>query len=99
MQEGWNKNTEAHFDPSWVSVLDESIHDCINNYTCPGWIFVSCKPHPFENDYHTIVWAKSKVIYNIEIVEGKYRPRVMVEKEFEEKVAAAGLMVRMTNMV
>ena len=27
MQEGWNKNMSAHFDPSWVSVLDESIQE------------------------------------------------------------------------
>ena len=25
MEEGWNSNMEETFDPSWVSVLDESI--------------------------------------------------------------------------
>ena len=27
IQEGWNKNMAAHFDPSWVSVLDKSIQE------------------------------------------------------------------------
>ena len=71
MQEGLNKNTVAHFDPSWVSVLDESIQEWVNRYTYPGCMFISRKPYPFWNDYHTIAGDKSKVIYNIEIVEGK----------------------------
>ena len=41
--------------------------------------------------------AKYKVIYNIEITEGKYSPRVMGKKEFEEKGEASGLMVRITK--
>ena len=61
----------ARFDPSWVSVLDESIQDWINRYTFPRWIFVPRKPHPFGNEYHTILCAESKVIYNFDIVEGK----------------------------
>ena len=97
MQEGWNKNMAAHFYPSWVIVLGESIHEWINLYTCPGWMFPPRKPHLFGNDYHKIECDKSKVIYNVEIVEGKDRPRVMGKKEFEEKGATAGLMVMMTN--
>ena len=60
-------------------------------------MFVPRKPHPFGNEYHTIVCAKSKVIYNIEITEGKYSPRVMGKKEFEEKEATDGLIARMKN--
>ena len=61
----------SHVDPPWVGVLDESFHECINHYTCPGWMFVPHKPHPFGSDYHTIACAKSKVVYNFVIVEGK----------------------------
>ena len=32
MQEGRNKNTAAHFDPSWVSVIDDSIQEWIERY-------------------------------------------------------------------
>ena len=30
IQEGWNKNMAAHFDPSWVSVINDSIQEWIN---------------------------------------------------------------------
>ena len=60
-------------------------------------MFVSRKPHPFGNNYHTIACAKYKVIYNVEIVEGKDRPRGMGKKEFEENGATPGLMVSMKN--
>ena len=56
-----------------------------------------CEPHPFGNEYYTIVYAKYKVIYNVEIMEGEDRPRVMGRKEFEEKGATAVFMVRMTK--
>ena len=73
----------AHFDPSWVSVLDESIQERINCYILPGWMFVPRKPHPFRNEYHTIACAEYKFIYNVEVVEEKEQPRVMGKKEFE----------------
>ena len=44
MQEGCNNNMTAYFDSSWVSVLDDSIQEWINHYTCPGWMFVPHKP-------------------------------------------------------
>ena len=74
---------EANFDPSCVRVLDESSQDCINRYTFPRWMFVPHKPRPFGNEYHTTACAKYKVIYNVEILEGKDRPIVMGENEFE----------------
>ena len=60
-------------------------------------MFVPRKTHPFGNKYNTIAFAKSKVIYNIEIVEGKDQIIVMGEKDFEKKGETAGLMVRMTK--
>ena len=57
-------------------------------------MFVPWNPHTFENEYHTIACEKSKVIYNFEIVEGKDRPIVIGKKEFGEKGATDGLMVR-----
>ena len=38
------------------------------------------KPHPLGKKYHTIACAESKVIYNVEIVEGKDQPKVMGKK-------------------
>ena len=43
--------------------------------------------------------AKYKVIYNVDIVEGKDLPRVMGKKEFEEKGATSGLMDRKTKLL
>ena len=60
-------------------------------------MFVPRKLHLFGNKYHTIVCAKYKVIYYVNIVKGKDRPRVMGEKEFEEKGVTDGLVVRMIN--
>ena len=48
-------------------------------------MFIPCKPLPLGKEYHKIACAKSKVIYNVEIVEGKDQPIVMGDKEFEEK--------------
>ena len=43
-------------------------------------MFVPSKPHSFGDKYHTIVCAKSKVIYNVEIREGEDLLIVMVKK-------------------
>ena len=47
MVDEWNKNMAELFTPSWVSCLDESMSPWMNKYTCPGWMFVPRKPHPF----------------------------------------------------
>ena len=60
-------------------------------------MFFPCKPHPFGNRYHTIACAKSKIIYNVEILEGKDQPRVVGNKDFDDKGTTAGLMVRTKN--
>ena len=60
-------------------------------------MFVPRNPHHFGNEYYKIACSKSKVIYYVNIVKGKDRPRVMGEKEFEEKGVTDGLVVRMKN--
>ena len=49
------------------------------------------------NKYHTIACAKSKDIYNFDIMEGKDLPRGVGKKDFKEKGLAAGLVLRMKN--
>ena len=75
MEEGWNSNTAAQFDPSWVSVLDESIQEWIIHYIYPGQIFVQREPHPFGNKHPAIVRVLSTVIYHVDIIEGEDWPR------------------------
>ena len=58
---------------------------------------------PLGNEYHTTASCESKIIFWIEIVEGKSKPKEgpnaesKFEKEFESKIAA--LVVRMTTPI
>ena len=46
MLEEWNKNMATNFVPSWIN-CDESMSKWLNEYTCPGFMFVPHKPWPF----------------------------------------------------
>ena len=50
----FNKHTQRAFVPSWIACLDESMPVWTSQWTCPGWMFVPCKPHPLGNEYHSI---------------------------------------------
>ena len=97
MEEAWNKNMCDIFDPSWVSVLDESMQIWFNRWTCPGWMYVARKPHPFGNELHTIACALSGILFFAEMVEGKDRPRQLGKKQFAELGKTVGLMLRMSR--
>ena len=43
----------------------------MNRYTFPHWVFCPCKPHPFDNEYHTICCAKSGILFDFELEDGK----------------------------
>ena len=74
MIDEWNKNMAEKFSPSWVSCLDESMSIWFNKWTCPGWMFVPCKPHPFGNEYHSVCCGETSIMWGIELVEGKDSP-------------------------
>ena len=57
----------------------------------------SHSPHPFGNEYLTIVCAIFKVIYSVDIVEGKDYPQGMGSKEFYYNGLMLGLMFHMSN--
>ena len=46
----WNTNMAEVFQPLWLSCLDESISISLSKYTCPGWMCVRRKSHPFGNE-------------------------------------------------
>ena len=71
MVDEWNKNMAEQFTPSWVSCLDESMSPWTNKYTCPGWMFVPRKAHPFSNEYHSVCCSTSGIMWGMELVEGK----------------------------
>ena len=86
----WNKYMLQHFKPSWVSCLDKSMSIWYNRYTCPSWMFMPRKPHPFGNEYHTIGCGLSTIMFAIELMEGKDRP-----KELPSEGGTAGLLLRL----
>ena len=98
--ESFNAETKEAFIPGWLVVVDESMVAFLNTY-CPGWTCVKRKPHPMGNEYHTTADYFCKVIFHIEIVEGKDQPTegehstIKYEVEFASKVGA--LVVRMTE--
>ena len=71
MVDEWNKNMAEQFTPSCVSCLDESMSPLMNKYTCPGWMFVPRKPHPFSNEYHSVGCSTSGIMWGMELLEGK----------------------------
>ena len=88
------------FIASWLACIDESMVVFYNKYA-PGWIAVKKKPHPLGNEYHTTACCLTKIIFWIELVEGKDTPKegentkAEFEEEFGSKVAA--LVVRMSQ--
>ena len=60
----WNDNMLMNFSPSWINCIDESMSKWVNEYTCPGFMFVPRKPWPFGNEYEMIVrgiWGRKNM--------------------------------------
>lgn len=93
----WNENMTEHFTAGLISCLDESISVWTQQFTCPGWMFIPRKPHPFGNEYHTICCCSSGIMYFMEIVEGKDRPPALGEKDGQHMGKTVGLVLRMTE--
>ena len=62
------------FLPSWMNCIDESMSKWVNEYTCPGFMFVPHKPWSFGNEYHEAGGAESDIIWALELQEGKDQP-------------------------
>jgi Transposase IS4 len=95
----WNDNMTINFTPGWISCLDESMMVWSSQFTCPGFMFVPRKPHPFGNEWHSICCGISGVMFAIELVEGKDRPPNLGLYEFEEKGKTVGLLLRLTKQL
>lgn len=93
----WNENMFENFTPGWISCLDESMMVWTNQFTCPGFMFVPRKPHPFGNEWHSICCGLSGVMFAIELVEGKDRPPEAPKLPFENEGKTVGLLLRMTE--
>ena len=95
----WNLNMTEIFTPSWVSCLDESMSPWNNCWTCPGWMFVPRKLHPFGNEYHSICCAMTMIMYAIEIVEGSDTPPQKPRDPNERFGKTVGLLLRLCKSI
>jgi hypothetical protein len=95
----WNNNMTDTFSPSWVSCLDESMSKWTSRWTCPGFMYVPRKPWPMGNEYHSVCCALSGIMYSIELVEGKDRPRQLGPAQFDSLGKTVGLMWRMCKPI
>ena len=82
------------FIPSWVSCLDESMSPWTNKFTCPGFIFCPRKPHNKGNEYHSIACGESRIMFAIDLREGKDHPKEK-KLEFSNFTATVSLLLRL----
>ena len=69
---------------SWISWLDESTSKWLGKCSCPGFMCVPRKSWILSNEYHTIACGTSGVLYQMEIVEGRYTPKRASPKELND---------------
>ena len=67
----WNSNMNQQFSPGYANCLDVSMSVWTNQFTCPGFMFVPCKPWPFGNEYHSVCCCLSGIMWGIDLMEGK----------------------------
>jgi hypothetical protein len=91
----WNQNMKEIFSCSWISCLDESMSIWNTKWTCPGWVFCPRKPHPFGNEYHSINCGLSGIMFAIEMVEGKDRPKEIPTPDTDKHGPTCGLLLRL----
>lgn len=82
-----------------ASCLDESMSKWVSEFTCPGFMCVPRKLQPFGHQYHTICCAISRIMYQVELVEGKDEPSKHPTKEYKEYRKTVGLFMRLTKSI
>ena len=98
MLKAFNEHMAAVFIPGWITCLDESMSFWTNKYTCPGFVFCPRKPWPFGNEYHTICCGLTGILFSLELVEGKTRPKDMRKPEYDDRGGpTVGLLLRLTK--
>ena len=93
MINAWGSNMNNVFAPGYMNCLDESMSVWTNKLTCPGFMFVPCKPWPFGNEYHTVCCCLSGIMWGIDLVKGKDCPRQLGQHEYEELGSTVGLLL------
>lgn len=96
----WNDNMAEVFEAAWIVCLDESMSLWTNMFTCPGFIFCPRKPWETGNEYHTIACGTTGILFAVEIVEGKDRPKELGTPRFDYIAGkTTGLLLRLTRTI
>jgi len=105
MCESWQRHQNTYgIIPGYCCCTDESMMEFLNRHV-PGWQWVERKPKPYGNLFHACACACSKIIFSLELFEGKDRPVWMPPAEFEDRfntnkfnaTKVGGLMMRMAK--
>ena len=97
--EVWNAHMMENFIPSWINAIGESMSKWINEYTCPGYMYVPRKPWKFGNEYHNMGCALSDVIWQVDLHEGKDQPAHLGKKEYDELRSTVGTLLHLTKPI
>ena len=82
-----------------MNCIDESMSKWVNEYTCPGFMFVPRKPWSFGDEYHDAGCAESDIIWSLELWEGKDWPTQLNNKPFDDLGKTVGTLLRLTEPV
>ena len=99
MVEAWGTNMKDNFIPGYMNCLDESMSMWTNKSTCPGFMFIPCKPWPFSNKYHTVCCCPSGIMRGIDLVEGKDHPQKLGIQQYDNFGSTVGLLLRMLSPI
>ena len=100
MLDCWNKIMAKMFLPSWMNCIDESMSKWVNEYTCPGFMFVPCMPWSLGNEYHDAGCAELDIIWALELWEGKDHPPKLNNKPFDDDIGkTVGTLLCLTEPV
>ena len=99
MIDAWGANMNTSFATGYMNCLDESMSVWTNMFTCPGFMFVPQKPWPFGNEYHTVCCCTCGIMWGIELVEGKDRPRQLPRPQYDDLGSTVGLLLRLLTPI
>ena len=83
--DAWNSNMEENFIPSWMNAIDKSMSKWVNEYTCPGFMCVPCKPWKFGNEYHDAGCTMSDIIWHVDLREARIGHDIWAKKNTTTK--------------
>jgi hypothetical protein len=104
LQDAFNAHYAENHTPLWLSCLDES--NTWHSKNSPGFMIVERKPHPSDNEYHSIADGDDgkPIMWRIKIQEGKDRPKKAdgtspFPSQFENESKTVKLMLEMTEPI